>query len=209
VSRITVIDYGMGNLASVQKALVRLGYEPHLTNQVTDIETASRLILPGVGAFGAAMSNLGELGLIDPLRDYCSSGRPFLGICLGMQLVMTHSSEQGSHTGLDIIPGRVAKFYETSPAPSDIKIPHMGWNGLNIKQRSGMLSDVAENASVYFVHSYYVVPEDSKNVAAESTHGETFCSVAANGNIWATQFHPEKSGAVGLSMLRSFCELPS
>jgi len=204
VSRITIVDYGMGNLASVQKALGHLGFESFLTQRAEDIEAAERLILPGVGAFGAAMANLERMGLVEPLRDYCASGRPFLGICLGMQLLMTESNELGQWKGLDIIPGHVRRFFEEAPAPPDIKVPHMGWNTLDIRRRDGIFRSAGEAPSVYFVHSYYVVPEDDSVTAATCTHGETFCASLQQGNIFATQFHPEKSGSVGLSLLAEF-----
>lgn len=200
----------MGNLASVQKALARLGMESRLVSAAAEVEAARRLILPGVGAFGAAMANLRDHGLVEPIRDYCSSGRPFLGICLGMQLLMSESDEMGRWKGLDVIPGRVVRFFEgASSRPSGLKVPHMGWNALHDVRPGGITDSVAEGSSVYFVHSYYVKPEDPAAVAAKCTHGETFCAVAATGNVFATQFHPEKSGAIGQGILRSFCEIPA
>jgi imidazole glycerol-phosphate synthase subunit HisH len=204
---ITIIDYGMGNLASVQKAFAKLGYESHLTSSANDVKNAEKLLLPGVGAFGAAIKNLDSLGLIEPIRTYCESDRPFLGICLGMQLLMTRSDEHGSWDGLDIIPGRVGRFYENTSVPEGLKIPHMGWNSLEVKKNDGVLQSVRQGDSVYFVHSYYVIPDDENVIAATSTHGETFCASLARENIFATQFHPEKSGKVGLSILKSFGEL--
>jgi len=206
---VTIVDYGMGNLASVQKALAKLGYASRLVSTSAEVQDAERLILPGVGAFGAAITNLLQADLVEPLRAYCASGRPFLGICLGMQLLMSSSEELGHWDGLGVIPGRVVRFFENSQAPAEIKIPHMGWNTLDMCKPGGILTDTPGGVSVYFVHSYYVVPEDSSVVAAECTHGETFCASIASGNVYATQFHPEKSGAVGLSMLKRFCELPA
>ncbi len=200
----------MGNLASVQKALARLGMESRLVSAAAEVEAARRLILPGVGAFGAAMANLREHGLVEPIRDYCRSGRPFLGICLGMQLLMTESDEMGRWKGLDVVPGRVVRFFEGAPAPpSGLKVPHMGWNALHGLRPGGITGSVPEGSSVYFVHSYYVKPEEPAAVSAKCTHGETFCAVAATGNVFATQFHPEKSGAIGQGILRSFCEIPA
>jgi glutamine amidotransferase len=204
VRRITIVDYGMGNLASVRKALAHLGFDSVLTRLPADIEAAERLILPGVGAFGAAMANLERAALVEPLRSYCASGRPFLGICLGMQLLMSESNEMGTWRGLDIIPGRVRRFFEGGQAPAGIKVPHMGWNTLEIRRRDGLFRSVGESPSVYFVHSYYVVPEDGSVAAATCNHGETFCAALQSGNIFATQFHPEKSGSVGLSILAEF-----
>ncbi len=204
MSRITIVDYGMGNLASVRKALSHLGFDSHLTQTAAEIDAAERLILPGVGAFGAAMANLERMGLVEPLRSYCASGRPFLGICLGMQLLMSTSNEMGVWKGLDIIPGRVQRFFEDGTPPPDIKVPHMGWNTLDIRRRDGILRSAGESPSVYFVHSYYVAPEDPSVATALCTHGETFCASLQHGSIFATQFHPEKSGSVGLSILKEF-----
>ncbi len=207
---ITIIDYGMGNLASVRKALARLGQPSELVSDALSIQKARKLILPGVGAFGAAMRNLEQHDLVDPIRAYCASGRPFLGICLGMQLLMSRSNELGNWAGLDIIPGSVVKFFEDDTAPpKDLKVPHMGWNSLEVRINGGILKDLPLDPSVYFVHSYYVVPETSDVEAASCTHGETFCASLVSGNIFATQFHPEKSGKVGLSILKNFAELPA
>lgn len=203
-SMISVIDYGMGNLASVQKALAHLGFQSRLVSDAQSVLAAERLILPGVGAFGAAMRNLERYQLIEPIRKYCRSGRPFLGICLGMQLIMSESNELGHWEGLDIIPGSVVRFFEDSPVPVDIKIPHMGWNSLDIQQDTPILEGIPSGASFYFVHSYYVVPRDAGVIAASCTHGESFAAVLSSGNIHATQFHPEKSGGVGLQILHSF-----
>lgn len=196
----------MGNLASVQKALAFIGHDSVLTSRAEDIKSSDKLVLPGVGAFGAAMQNLSKMGLVEPVRDYCASGRPFFGICLGMQLLMSSSTELGQWDGLGIVPGKVVRFFEGAEAPAGIKVPHMGWNGLEVRQRSGLLDGLGEQPSVYFVHSYYVVPDDEEVVAASCTHGERFCAAIARGNVWATQFHPEKSGAAGLAMLRNFAD---
>lgn len=204
---VNIIDYGMGNLASVQKAFARLGIESQLTDIPADVTRAERLVLPGVGAFGAAMRNLRRLDLVEPIRDYCLSGRPFLGICLGMQLLMTNSNELGEWEGLDIIPGRVGRFFERTSTPEGIKVPHMGWNGLEVRKAGGILRDVTPGSSVYFVHSYYVIPHSEEALAATSTHGERFCAVVESGNVHATQFHPEKSGKAGLAILAAFAQL--
>lgn len=203
---IRIVDYGMGNLRSVQKALERLGLEAALTQDPEDIRNADKLVLPGVGAFGAAMVNLERLGFIKPIREFARSGRPFLGICLGMQLLLSESDEQGVFKGLDLIPGRVVKFFkpeDMGPSTQGLKIPHMGWNTLVKVSDCPLLQGVPAGASVYFVHSYYPDPPE-EFVAATTDYGIDFCSVIWKDNIFATQFHPEKSGAVGLRMLENF-----
>jgi imidazole glycerol-phosphate synthase subunit HisH len=206
---IAIIDYGMGNLRSVQKALERLGYEARVTDSINDVLDAGHVILPGVGAFGAAMENLYKLNLVEPIRKVASSGRPFLGICLGMQLILSESEEQGTFTGLDIVPGKVLRFFQPedqNEATSGLKVPHMGWNSLNLRNPGPLLRDTPEGAMVYFVHSYYASP--TEDVAAATTgYGVDFCSVIWKDNVMATQFHPEKSGNIGLAMLKNFAEM--
>ena len=206
---ITIIDYGMGNLRSVQKALERLGYEAKITDSAKDALDASHVILPGVGAFGAAMANLEKLKLIEPIRQVAASGRPFLGVCLGMQLIMSESEEQGTFAGLDLIRGKVLRFFQRpdrNAVTNVLKVPHMGWNSLHIRKPCPILRDTPEGGMVYFVHSYYPSPEE--DVAAATTdYGVEFCSVICKDNIMAAQFHPEKSGAIGLAMLKRFAEL--
>ena len=205
---IAVIDYGMGNLRSVCKALELLGHEVEVTRDAQFIANSDRVILPGVGAFGAAMANLDRYGLIDVVKDAAVSGKPFLGICLGMQLLMDESEEKGTFQGLGVIPGKVLKFFQESDAnqcTSSLKIPHMGWNSLHIKKPSPLLKGVDDGSMVYCVHSYYAAP-DSDVVAATTEHGIEYCSVIWKDNICATQFHPEKSGSVGLKMLQNFAE---
>ncbi|MBI2843373.1 MAG: imidazole glycerol phosphate synthase subunit HisH [Armatimonadetes bacterium] len=206
---IRIIDYGMGNLRSVQKALERLGFHAALTQNPHEILEADRLILPGVGAFGAAMVNLERLGLVEAIREFVRSGRPLLGICLGMQLLLSESQEQGLFRGLDIIPGRVVKFFKPEDlreATSGLKVPHMGWNTLARTGDCPLLKGVPDQASVYFVHSYYPDPP-REFVAATTDYGIDFCSVIWKDNIYATQFHPEKSGTVGLRMLENFAAI--
>jgi imidazole glycerol-phosphate synthase subunit HisH len=206
---IAIIDYGMGNLRSVQKALERLGYEARVTDNVSEVLDASHVILPGVGAFGAAMTNLGNMKMLEPIRKIAASGRPFLGICLGMQLILSESEEQGTFTGLDIVPGRVIKFFQPkdqNESTAALKVPHMGWNSLQLRNPGPLLRDTPEGAMVYFVHSYYASPNE--DVAAATTpYGLDFCSVIWKDNIMATQFHPEKSGSIGLAMLKNFAEM--
>ena len=198
---IRIIDCGIGNLRSVQKALERIGHEAAFTNDPQEVREAERLILPGVGAFGPAIKSLEELGLVDAIRDFTRSGRPFLGICLGMQLLLSESEEQGNFKGLDLIPGKVTKFF--NPEDFGLKIPHMGWNSLRKAQDCPLFDGIPDDAKVYFVHSYYVNPSKDA-VAATTDYGIEFCSAIWKDNIFATQFHPEKSGAVGLRMLENF-----
>lgn len=199
---IAIIDYDMGNLRSVQKAFEHLGHRAEITQAPEIIKAADRVILPGVGAFGAAMANLERLKLIDPVREAALSGKPFLGICLGMQLLLSESEEMGLFKGLDLVPGRVVRF----DIESNLKVPHMGWNALKIERSCKLLEGLEDGAQVYFVHSYYTAPA-SEFVAATSDYGKRFCAVIAKDNIFATQFHPEKSGSVGLSMLANFVEV--
>lgn len=201
---IAIIDYGMGNLRSVQKGFERMGREAVVTREPRTILDASKVVLPGVGAFPDCMRNLEELGLIDPVRKSIASGKPFLGICLGLQLLFTESEEFGLSKGLDIIKGRVVRF---RPADLSLKIPHMGWNAVSIKRRPPVLTDVPDGSHFYFVHSFHVVPEDKNVVATTTDFGIEFVSSVWKDNIFASQFHPEKSQALGLSILKRFGEL--
>jgi glutamine amidotransferase len=199
----------MGNLRSVQKALERIGHEAALTHNPQEVREAERLILPGVGAFGPSMANIEKLGLVDAIKDFARSEKPFLGICLGMQLLLSESEEQGSFKGLDLIPGKVVKFFkpeDVTPTTSSLKIPHMGWNSLHKAQDCPLFDGISDDAKVYFVHSYYVNPPNDA-VAATTDYGIEFCSTIWKDNIFATQFHPEKSGAVGLKMLENFVKI--
>jgi imidazole glycerol-phosphate synthase subunit HisH len=208
---IAIIDYGMGNLRSVQKGFERMGHEAVVTSDAKTILSASKVVLPGVGAFPDCMSNLREYGLIDVVHESISSGKPFLGICLGLQLLFSESEEFGISKGLDIIKGRVIRFkgpaFDTSSFQLDaLKVPHMGWNSISIKRRSPALQDVPDNSNVYFVHSFHVVPEDKSVVATTTSYGIDFVSSIWKDNIFAVQFHPEKSQALGLSILKRFGE---
>lgn len=200
---IAIIDYGMGNLRSVQKGFERMGREAVVTREPRTILDASKVVLPGVGAFPDCMRNLEEYGLIDPVLKSISSGKPFLGICLGLQLLFTESEEFGLSKGLDIIKGKVNRFRVQDPA---FKIPHMGWNALSIKRRPPALQDVPDGSYVYFVHSFHVVPEDRGVIATTTNYGTEFVSSVWKDNIFACQFHPEKSQALGLSILKRFGE---
>lgn len=197
---IAIIDYGMGNLRSVQKGLERVGFPAEVTRDATRIEAAAGVVLPGVGAFGACMDNLRTYGLIDTVRHVISRGTPFLGICLGMQLLFEESEEFGPVPGLGIFPGRVVRF----PDMSDLKVPHMGWNQIRKLQNPPHLRGIDDGAFVYFVHSYYVVPTDPDLTATTTEYGIEFTSAIARDNVFATQYHPEKSQAVGLKILENF-----
>jgi imidazole glycerol-phosphate synthase subunit HisH len=202
---IAIIDYGMGNLRSVQKGLERVGFAAVVSRDPRVIESAEGVVLPGVGAFGACMDNLRTYGLIDTVHRSVSSGRPFLGICLGMQLLFEESEEFGPVRGLGILPGKVVRFTDRP----DLKVPHMGWNAIAKRQNPPHLEGVEDGAAVYFVHSYYVVPDDPALTATTTTHGVEFTSSIFRDNVFASQFHPEKSQAVGLRLLENFGRLVS
>jgi glutamine amidotransferase len=205
---ITIIDYGMGNLRSVQKGFEKVGCNAEVTSDPRVVERADRLVLPGVGAFRDCMDNLREGGFIEPIRNHIAAGRPFLGICLGLQLLFTESEEFGRHRGLDIIPGRVCRFPDDLQAGGDkLKVPHMGWNQIDIRRPAPIFRGLASGESVYFVHSYYVDPQDPDVVASTTDYGMTFCSSIWRDNVMATQFHPEKSQRVGLKILENFGRL--
>ncbi len=204
---IIIVDYGMGNLRSVQKAIERIGGQAVIADSSGPIDGAEKLILPGVGAFGDAMEHLRQRKLIDPIRRFVDSGKPMLGICLGLQLLFDEGEEDGGHAGLGIIPGKVVRFQPTDHA---LKVPHMGWNGITPPPGAApdpMLAGVTPGSHVYFVHSYYAVPSDPAVVATTTDYGGNFCSAIRRGNIFATQFHPEKSQAVGLKLLANFAKL--
>nr|WP_320048948.1 imidazole glycerol phosphate synthase subunit HisH [uncultured Desulfuromonas sp.] len=204
---ITIIDYGMGNLRSVQKGFEKVGYTAQVTDDPRVVEKAERLVLPGVGAFRDCMDNLREGGFIEPIHQFVATGRPFLGICLGLQMLLSESEEFGHHQGLGIIPGKVTRFAEDMQVDGEtLKVPHMGWNRIQHREIP-LFKGVAQDSFVYFVHSYYVQPEDSAVVAATTDYGIEFCSAICRDNVMATQFHPEKSQQVGLTMLKNFGEL--
>ncbi|MBM2838018.1 MAG: Imidazole glycerol phosphate synthase subunit HisH [Deltaproteobacteria bacterium] len=206
---IAIIDYGMGNLRSVQKGFEKVGHNAVVTSDPETIMGASHVVLPGVGAFLDCMRNLEEKGLLDIVPKVINSGRPFLGICLGLQLLFTESEEFGIHKGLDIIKGRVVRFdfSALSPQPSALKVPHVGWNTVAVKKRPPALEGIDEGAYFYFVHSYYVVPEDEKVVATTTAYGVEFASSIWKDNLFATQFHPEKSQEKGLRILKNFGDI--
>ena len=205
---ITIIDYGMGNLRSVQKGFEKVGFAAKVTADPADLRDAEKLVLPGVGAFKDCMDNLREGGFIEPIRRHVESGRPFLGICLGLQLLFTESEEFGRHQGLGIIPGKVVRFPgDMHIAGEELKVPHMGWNQIRLRQDAPVFRGVADGSAVYFVHSYYVIPDGPTVVAAVTDYGIEFCSAIRRGNVMATQFHPEKSQQVGLRILKNFGEM--
>lgn len=202
---IVVIDYGMGNLRSVQKGLERLGFDARVSADPDVVKQADRLILPGVGAFKDCMRNLVKGGFVEPILRHIEAGRPFLGICLGLQLLFSESEEFGLHQGLGVLPGRVVRFPEgMTCGGEELKVPHMGWNQLQLCTPSPLFDGVEEGSFVYFVHSYHVVPEDGAVVAAATDYGITFCASVWKDNITACQFHPEKSQQVGLRILKNF-----
>lgn len=197
---ITIIDYGMGNLRSVEKALEKTGAEVRVSREPDDVRSASHLVLPGVGAFGDAMQNLDKRGLIEPIMEEVAAGKPFLGICLGLDLVFEESDEHGLHKGLGLLPGRVELL------PTDLKIPHIGWNRIRIEKDSKLLAEVPDGSFFYFVHSYVVVPGEDTDILCTTDYGCRFVSAVERDNVTAFQFHPEKSSALGLSILRNFAK---
>ncbi len=200
---ITIIDYGMGNLRSVQKGFEKVGHSAVVTSDPVKVAGATKLVLPGVGAFEDAMAELNRRGLIKPVLDAIGSGRAFLGICLGLQLLFERSHEHGEHLGLGVLPGECVRF----ELPPEYSVPQMGWNQISIPHRPPILDGIEEGTYFYFVHSYYVVPDDQEIIAAETDYGVTFCSMAWRENLFATQFHPEKSQQAGLRILKNFAEL--
>ncbi|MBH0196943.1 MAG: imidazole glycerol phosphate synthase subunit HisH [Nitrospira sp.] len=199
---IAIIDYGMGNLRSVSKAFEAVGHQAVVTRDVRVIGNASHVVLPGVGAFGDCMANIEQYGLVEPIRTAIQSGKPFLGICLGLQVLFTESEEFGPHKGLDIIPGTVRRF-ESGQA---LKVPHMGWNQVHTQRACPVFDGVADGSDWYFVHSYFVDPSDKQLAATMTTYGIPFVSSVWKDNVVACQFHPEKSQAVGLRLIKNFGE---
>jgi glutamine amidotransferase len=199
-----VVDYGLGNLRSVQTALARVGCNSALVSEPSRLKKCSHVILPGVGAFSDAMSRLNHGGWVDAVRDFAASGRPLLGICLGMQVLFDRGLEGGSHAGIGLFRGECVPL---TPAAGGIKVPHMGWNGLEFPQPSKLFEGVPAGASVYFVHGYHVLPVEREVVVAVTDHGGPVVAAVARGNLFATQFHPEKSQQVGRRVLRNFVSL--
>lgn len=201
---IAIIDYDAGNLRSVEKALLSIGEETIVTRKHDEILAADKVILPGVGAFGDAMKKLGEYGLVDTIHEAVDSGKPFLGICLGLQLLFRRSDESDGVEGLSILPGEILRI----PDAPGIKIPHIGWNSLKVKDDARLFNGLGENPYVYFVHSYYLKADDENIVAATTEYGGTLIHASVQkDNVYACQFHPEKSGSVGMQILKNFAAL--
>ena len=202
---IAVVDYGMGNLQSVHKALEKVGYTARVTSAPQQIRDASAIVLPGVGAFKDCILNLEKLNLIEPILQSVRIGKPFFGICLGLQVLFTESDEFGKTPGLDLIKGRVVHFSrDNSSWDTRLKIPHMGWNALSFKKTIPIFKNIEKGSFFYFVHSYYVVPDEEAVIATTTSYGTDFTSSIQKDNIFACQFHPEKSQQVGLQMLKNF-----
>lgn len=204
---IVVVDYGMGNLRSVHKALEKIGLNVKVSSQAKEIATAAGLVVPGVGAFGDCIKNLKKLDLLNTIAEFTKSGKPYLGICLGMHILFETSAEAPDIKGLGIFKGTVKKF------PATVKIPHMGWNQIKINDQNpgskNLLKNIPDNSYVYFVHSYYPEPEKVDIIAAETDYDISFASLVSKDNVWAAQFHPEKSQQLGLQILKNFGELCS
>ena len=200
---IAIIDYQMGNLRSVQKGFEKVGHAAVITSDAAELARADKIVLPGVGAFADAIAELRRRELVEPIRAAVASGKPFLGICLGLQLLFDVGHEDGTHEGLGVLRGEVRRF----EVPAEFKVPHMGWNQGRIVRRAPVLEGIADGAHFYFVHSYYVVPEDPNLVAIETDYHRPFCAAIWRDNLFATQFHPEKSQTDGLKLLKNFAEL--
>jgi glutamine amidotransferase len=199
---IAILDYGIGNLASVQKAFAKVGAEAKVASSPNEIAGAEKVVLPGVGAFGKAAEHLEAHGLVEPLRQAISDGKPFLGICLGMQLLFEASEEAPGVKGLGLFKGNVKRFEDVP------KVPQIGWNEVRQSKSSPLFAFIPESAFFYFVHSYYVVPRDSTSVLALADYGGEYAVAVGRDNVWGVQFHPEKSQAWGLALLKNFAEMP-
>jgi imidazole glycerol-phosphate synthase subunit HisH len=197
---IAIIDYGMGNLRSVEKGFLKVGIDARVVTDPQAIDNAHAVVLPGVGAFRDCMRNLEQLSLIESIARSIRKGKPYLGICLGMQVLFTESEEFGIHKGLNIMEGRVPRF------DIDLKVPHMGWNTVKIMRKPPIFNGIQDGAFFYFVHSYYVLPDNAEVVAMTTDYGITFTSMVWKENIFAMQFHPEKSQETGLIVLKNFGE---
>ncbi|MBN1958513.1 MAG: imidazole glycerol phosphate synthase subunit HisH [Desulfuromonadales bacterium] len=206
---INIIDYEMGNLRSVEKAFESLGFKARVSADPNDIQSADKIVLPGVGAFRDCIDNLRNGGFVEPLLEHIDAGKPMLGICVGMQMLFDESEEFGRHKGLGLIPGKVVRFPSGMVENGErLKVPHMGWNNINILKPSPIFKGIADGSFVYFVHSYYCAAENSSDVAAGCRYGDVeFSASIWRDNIMATQFHPEKSQDVGLQIFRNFAEL--
>lgn len=195
---IAIIDYGMGNLRSVEKGFFKVGVDARVVTEPRAVDDARAVVLPGVGAFRDCMKNLSGMSLTEPIVRSIEKGKPYLGICLGLQVLFSESEEFGTCKGLDIIKGKVRKFR------TDLKVPHMGWNNVKLLRRPPLFEGIKDESFFYFVHSFYVDPEDTDVIAATTDYGITFTSMVWKDNIFATQFHPEKSQETGLMILKNF-----
>ncbi len=208
---IAIVDYGMGNLRSVSKAFERVGFPGVVTQDPSLIEKADGLVLPGVGAFKKAMENLEHLRLVDPILAFIQRGKPFLGICLGLQLLFSESEEFSSYKGLEVFGGKVIRFPfslpAAPPARDSLKVPHMGWNSVRIQRKTPALERIQEGTYFYFVHSFFPVPDDPGIITTITDYGGEFVSSVGKGNLFACQFHPEKSQSAGLQILQNFGRL--
>lgn len=200
---IAIVDYGMGNIRSVEKGFIKVGADVRITSDPRAVSDADGVVLPGVGAFKDCMRNLDNLGLLDTIKKEIAKGKPYLGICLGLQILFTESEEFGFCSGLDVFRGKVLKFRFEDHS---LKIPHMGWNAARLLREPPVFEGIKDNSYFYFVHSYHVVPEDEGVVAARTDYGVDFVSMVWKDNIFATQFHPEKSQEPGLKILKGFDE---
>ena len=201
---IAIIDYERGNLRSVQKGFETVGHHAVVTSDPVIIDRATHVVLPGVGAFGDCVNNLQRFGLVEPLRRTIAQDKPFLGICVGFQVLFSESEEFGMHKGLNIFKGKVKRFPSGPAQSSSLKIPHMGWNTIQVKRSMPLFEGISPEAHVYFVHSYYVEPEEADVVCTETRYGVPFVSSVTRGKVFACQFHPEKSQKVGLQLLKNF-----
>lgn len=200
---IAVVDYNAGNLGSVKKALDYIGAQSTVTSSAREIERADGVIFPGVGSFGEAVASLRSAGLFSAVKAAASGQKPFLGICLGLQMLFAHSDESPQAEGLGVLEGEIRRI----PSSTGLKVPHMGWNSLHIVKKDGIFRDIPEDSYVYFVHSYYLQARSQQQVAARTEYGVSIDAAVSDGLLFATQFHPEKSGEVGLQILRNFHEL--
>jgi len=210
---VTIIDYGIGNLRSIEKAFQRNGAEVLRTDDAADIAAAERLVLPGVGAFGACMQEIRDRDLVEPILEAVDAGTPFLGVCVGLQLLFEVSEEQGTHEGLGILPGKVVRFPDAREAADlvddytngqALKVPHMGWNDITPTRTHPLLAELPERPYFYFVHSYYAQPDTPSDVLATTHYGVDFPAIVHRNNVLGVQFHPEKSHASGLQVLKNF-----
>jgi glutamine amidotransferase len=205
---IAIVDYGMGNLRSVQKGLERVGAQARIVTEPDEILRADKVVLPGVGAFRDAIAHLQERGFVEPLQEVIRAGRPFLGICLGLQLLFDVSYEDGEYAGLGVVPGRVVRFdFSGMPEAAGLKVPHMGWNALEWTAPCPLLRGLESGEYFYFVHSYYVEPSDREVACGRCGYGFDFTAMIWRDNLFATQFHPEKSQRAGLAILQNFADL--